>query len=242
MILRLLSAMLWALACAVAAAQPVRVVTEETPYTFVRDGKVAGPATEVVERSLRRAGLLDHSVQLYPWARAYDMALREPNVLIFLIARTPQREAQFKWVGEFMRMEYHLYKLRQRREIVVRSLDEARAYSIGAIRDDVRHQYLQARGFTKLALSAHNIDNFRKLLAGQVQLVALPQRDAATLCAQTGFDCAQLERVLTLDELSTGLYMAFGSATPDATVERLRAAFAALKADGTVRRLMDGPP
>ena len=84
---RLFAALLCALACSAATAQEVRAVTEETPYTFLRDGKVAGPATELVERSLQRAGLADHSVQLYPWARAYDLALHEPNVLIFLIAR-----------------------------------------------------------------------------------------------------------------------------------------------------------
>ena len=143
------------------------------------------------------------------------MAQPRANVLIFLIARTPQRESQFKWVGEFMRIEYHLYKLRQRQDIVVRSLDEARAYSIGAIRDDVRHQYLQSRGFTKLVLSAHNSDNFRKLLARQVQLVALPERDAEPRCARRPASTArELERVFTLDELSVGVYMAFSNATP----------------------------
>ena len=241
MSLRLFAALSCALACMAAAAQEVRAVTEETPYTFLRDGKVAGPATELVERSLQRAGLAEHSVQLYPWARAYDLALHEPNVLIFLIARTPQREAQFKWVGEFMRIEYHLYKLRGRDDVVVHALADARRYSVGAMRDDVRHEYLKARGFTKLVLSAHNIDNFRKLIAGQVQLVPLPERDAQALCTQTGFDCRQLERVLTLDELSTGIYMAFSAATPEPTVERLRQAFAALKAEGTVRRLMGAP-
>jgi polar amino acid transport system substrate-binding protein len=238
----LLTACLFGLASLAAPAQTIQAVTEATPYSFLRDGKVVGAATELVELSLRRAGLTDHTVALYPWARAYDLALGEPNVLIYLIARTPAREPQFRWVGEFMRIDYHLYKLREREDIVVRSLADARRYSIGTIRDDVRHQYLQAQGFAKLVLSAHNIDNFRKLLARQIQLIPLPEGDANALCKETGFDCRRLERVHTLDELSVGLYMAFGTATPEATVERLRDAFAKIKADGTVKRVMDTVP
>lgn len=232
-------AALWGLASASALAQTIQVVTETTPYSYLRDGKVVGAATELVEQSLQRAGLNDHSIAVYPWARAYDLAIKEPNVLIYLIARTPARESQFRWVGEFMRIEYHLYKLRERSDIVVDSLDDARRYSIGTVRDDVRQQYLQQKGFTKLVLSAHNIDNFRKLLSRQVHLIPLPEGDANAACKETGFDCRRLERVHTLDELSVGLYMAFGTATPDATVDRLRSAFAKVKAEGTVKRLMD---
>lgn len=55
-------------------------------------------------------------------------------------------------------------------------------------------------------------------------------------------DCAGLERVLTLDEASTGLYMAYSAATPDAVVQKTRAAFDKLKTDGTVRRIMERKP
>ena len=67
---------------ALAHAGPVRVVTEETAYSYLQDGKVSGPATKVVEATLQRAGLDGYQIGLYPWARAYDMALQEPDVLI----------------------------------------------------------------------------------------------------------------------------------------------------------------
>src|SRR3990167_4825058 len=88
-----------ALAASQASAQTIRAVTETTPYTYQKGERVVGTATEVVEKTLQAAGQTDYQVRLYPWARAYDMALKEPNVLIFLIARTPVRESQFKWAG-----------------------------------------------------------------------------------------------------------------------------------------------
>lgn len=226
------------LALAPAQAQSIRAVTETTPYTFVAGGKVVGTATEVVELTLQRAGLTDYSVHLYPWARAYDMALKEPQVLIFLIARTAAREQQFHWAGEIMQIQYHLYRLK-RRPLEVTDLAAARAYTIGVMRDDVRQQYLRSKGFDKLVVSAQPLDNFRKLLSGQVDLVPLTTDDAAMLCKETGFDCAGLQRVLTLDEASTGLYMAYSRQTPLEVVQRTRQAFEKLKAEGLVKRTME---
>jgi len=223
-------------------AQTIRAVTETTPYTFQKGDRVEGSATEVVEKTLQAAGLTDYQVKLYPWARAYDMALKEPGVLIFLIARTAAREQQFKWAGEIMKIQYHLYRLRDRSDIAVKTLADARNYTIGVMRDDVRQQYLQSRGFQRLAVSAQWIDNFNKLIKRQVDLVPLTQDDASSLCAEAHFDCAGLERVLTLDEASTGLYMAYSASTADSTVQRTRAAFDKLKADGTVRRIMEKKP
>jgi polar amino acid transport system substrate-binding protein len=222
----------------VAQAQAIRVVTEATSYSMLKDGKVAGPATEVVELTLKRAGLVDYQIHLYPWARSYDMALKEPNVLIYLIARTPAREQQFKWAGEIMKMQYHFYKLKAR-NVVVRNLQDARNFNIGVLRDDVRHQYLKEKGFTRLVVSAQQVDNFRKLLSGQVDLVPWPDDDAASLCKETQVSCENLEKSYTLDEMSTGLYMAYSRSTPDAIVERTRDAFEKIRAAGIVKNIME---
>ena len=219
-------------------AQTIQAVTEDAPpYTYVEQGKVVGSVTEVVEQSLQRAGFKDYRVSLYPWARAYDLAQKQPHVLIFLIARTPAREAQFHWTGEIMKIEYHLYRWRGR-SVEVPQLDAARAYSIGVMRDDVRQQYLQSKGFTKLVVSAQPLDNFRKLVNGQVDLVPLTAGEVPSLCKEAAVDCAQLERVLTLHEASTGLYMAYSRPTPPEVVERTRKAFEQLQAEGTVKRLL----
>ena len=224
------------------SAQTIQAVTEDAPpYTYVEQGKVVGPVTEVVEQSLQRAGFKDYRVSLYPWARAYDLAQKQSHVLIFLIARTPAREAQFHWTGEIMKIEYHLYRWRGR-SVEVPQLDAARAYSIGVMRDDVRQQYLQSKGFTKLVVSAQPLDNFRKLVNGQVDLVPLTAGEVPSLCKEAAVDCAQLERVLTLHEASTGLYMAYSRPTPPEVVERTRKAFEQLQTEGTVKRLLTKLP
>ena len=239
---RLIASLALALFAAATHAQTIKVVTEDSSYTYLKDGKVAGPATEIVEMSLKRAGLTDYRVSLYPWARAYDMALQEPSTLIYLIARTPARETQFQWAGEFMRIQYHLYKLRDRNDVVVNDLSDAKRYAVAVMRDDVRQQYLQSRGFDKLVVSARNSDSLRMLLDRKVALLPLPENDVARFCKEAHVDPAALQKVLTLDEMTTGIYMAYSRGTPEEVVKRTRAAFDKLKADGTVARLMRSTP
>ena len=224
----------WALG---AAAQGVQAVTETSGFTTFHEGKVGGPATAIVEATLKRAKL-DYRVSAYPWARAYDMALHEPNVLIYLIARTPEREALFNWVGEVVKVDTYLYKLRSRMDITVASLDDAKRYRVGVIRDDVRQDYLRQASLPRLVVSAQNLENFRKLLNGQVDLVPLPERDAVALCREARFDCKGIEKALTLDALGMDLYLAYSKATPANVVERTRKAFHVLKADGVVARIL----
>jgi len=62
------------------------------------------------------------------------------------------------------------------------------------------------------------------------------------MCEEAHFNCANLEKVLTLQEVSTGLYMAYSKSTPDSVVERTRAAFEKIKAEGNIRKIMGDNP
>ncbi len=235
----LLLAMLSALLGQGVEAATVRAVTEETSFTWSVDGRVEGPAAAVVERTLALAGIDDYHMELYPWARAYDLALHEPGVLIYLIARTPAREAQFQWVGQVMRLRYYFYRLASRDDVRIERLEDARAYRLGVLRDDVRHQYLQTLGFQRLVVSGQQKDNFSRLLNGQVDAVLLPEKDASYFCQDAASTCPGLRRLAVLEDLDTPLYMAFSPTTPAPLVARLREAFAQLKASGELARLLE---
>jgi polar amino acid transport system substrate-binding protein len=232
------SAAVLMLFCLQSLAEPLQVVTEDSSYSELRDGKVVGVASEIVEKTLAKAGVTDYHMALYPWARAYDMARLEPNVLIYPIIRSAEREPLFKWVGELDQVTPMFYKLRERRDIVVKSLQDAKTWSVGVVRDDSRQEYLEGRGFNKMVVSSNNLDNLRKLLSGQVALVPLPEREAREQCEDLHIAFEDLESVYTIDELSKGLYVALSLKTPDDTVKRITAAFAQLKDDGTLAKVM----
>lgn len=222
----------------IAHADTIQVVTEDSSYSSLENGKVVGVASEIVEQTLARAGITDYHMSLYPWARAYDLARLEPNVLIYPIIRSSEREALFKWVGELDQVTPLFYKLRARRDVVVKDLADAKRYTVGVVRDDSRQEYLEGKGFSKMVVSANNLDNLRKLLSGQVMLVPMPEREAREQCEDLHIAFEDLESVYTIDELSKGLYVALSDKTPAETVKRITAAFAQLKEDGTVQKVL----
>ncbi|WP_263263246.1 transporter substrate-binding domain-containing protein [Pseudomonas sp. RIT-PI-S] len=233
-----MATLLLALAAGQSQAVTLEAVTEDSSYSYLENGRVAGPATAVVTATLNRAGLSDYRLMLYPWARAYDIALAEPNVLIYPIIRTQEREASFKWIGEFEEIQTVLYKLRRRTDLHLHELADAKAYDTGVVRDDVRHQYLRDSGFTRLVMSATAMDNFRKLLAGQVDVIPLSPRDARRFCEQLHIPFEELDPVMTLEQITAHAYLAFSLTTPDEVVRRATEAFDQLKQDGELQKLM----
>ncbi|UVM70158.1 substrate-binding periplasmic protein [Pseudomonas alvandae] len=236
--LMLYAFVLLALVTVKSQADTIEVVTEDSLYAYLLDDKLVGPGIHITSDTLKNADLGDYHMALYPWARAYEMALREPNVLIFPLDRTPAREQLFKWVGEIHRSTSRLYKLRDAKPISIGNLEEAKQYSIGVVRNDAKQIYLQDRGFKRLVVSADNHDNFQKLLNHQVQLVPMPENTARLMSQDAQMDFNLLEEVYALDEQPHRVYLAFSLNTPDETVAKAQRAFEQLKASGEVERIM----
>ena len=89
-------------------ALKIRVLTEDTfPIQYLENGKILGPSTELVRSVLNEANI-PYSIEILPWARAYNVALTQPNTMIYSLARTEQREDLFQWIGSVMRLNYYL--------------------------------------------------------------------------------------------------------------------------------------
>ncbi|MGM9513675.1 substrate-binding periplasmic protein [Roseateles sp. DB2] len=224
------------------SAVQVVAVTEPTSYAYMEQGQLRGNSVAFVEQSLRRAGLQPYQLMLVPWARAYDMALKEPDVLIYLLARTPEREPLFEWVGELLRLRYNLYGLKAREDLHLHSMSDARGLRVAVVRDDVRHQRLKALGFTRLVVSSDIMETLRQLRRGQVDLVPMGARDLAENCRLMAMDCTQFRLLLPLPELDVSAYMAFSRGTSAAKIEALRKAYESLRREGQLQRLMGASP
>lgn len=219
----------------------IAVVTEEyPPYNFTENGAIKGCSTEIVEEMLKRARL-QYTLASYPWARTYNMALESPNVLIYSIGRSQKRERLFKWIDVVAPYDIYLYKLKRRKDIAVASLDEAKKYRTGAVRDDVRAQFLEKNGFEpsrNLDLVTMDMQNIRKIESDRIDLFPIDRLGLAYILRLAGGRLEDYEPVLYLKDLSAGLYLAFSLGTDDILVERCRAALAEIKKDGTYEAIM----
>ena len=230
--------LLWA---TVAVAAEITIVTEILPPWQTTDGKdVGGIATEVVEATLREADV-EGKARAYPWARAYRMAQQKPNVLIYSMVRTPEREKLFKWVGVIGEVKEHFFKMANREDIRLVAIDDAKKYLTIVPRDDFRHDFLVNRGFKAPAvfLLVNRQDQaLRMLYAGRTDLVIDDELTLAYELRHLKLDPGKIETALYVPEMSVDFEMAFSKQTPDPLVKQLQSALEAIKAKGIYHNIM----
>ncbi|WLQ12335.1 transporter substrate-binding domain-containing protein [Hahella aquimaris] len=222
-------------------AADIKVVTTDfPPYSFEENGDVGGMATEVVKAVLAKSGVSISSFRVFPWARAYKLAQTEPNTLIYSIARSPEREPLFKWVGEIAPFRVNLYKLKSRTDINISSLEDAKRYIVGGEYQDIKQGYLVKQGFEvgkNIVLMPEDELNIRMLFAKRIDLIPFSEFSLPIMLKQEGFSPAEVENVLTLDDISYNLYMACSLETPDVTVDSLRRALQTLWDKGEIQAI-----
>lgn len=114
--------------------QAITLVSEEMkPFSFMQDGALRGFAAEIIEAALAGAGL-EHSIEVLPWTRAYDRALKDKGVFIFSMVRTPERENKFVWVHPLAPARICLFRLASREDLATVGKQGLAGWRVAAIR------------------------------------------------------------------------------------------------------------
>ncbi|MFT4651220.1 MAG: polar amino acid transport system substrate-binding protein [Flavobacteriales bacterium] len=218
-------------------AEPLRIVTEDfPPYNFQVDNKAKGLCSEIVQAVLKQLNL-QVTIEFYPWARAYEIAQAEKNILIYSIGRLPEREALFHWVGAIAPIKTSLYKLKSNNSVQVNSIIQAKKYLIGASLGDMRLIYLQRHQFPYLKIVSSHILNIRLLANNRIDLIAFDEASFAQKLQDENLDASLFERVFRLDELSAQTYMAFSPGSDTDLIRAFRNGLKAIKMNGIYNQI-----
>ncbi|MDD2052725.1 ABC transporter substrate-binding protein [Pseudomonas putida] len=209
------------------------------PYNMAKNGKnfaqgenIEGIAVDIVRETFQRAGMPYSLTLRFPWERVYKLALENPGYGAFVMARLPEREHLFKWVGPIGPDDWVMLA-KADSNIVLTSLEEARQYKIGAYKGDAIALTLAKQGLAPLVV-LRDQDNAQKLLTGQIDLWATGDPAGRYLARQIGV--TGLKTVLRFN--SAELYLALNRQVSDETVARLQAALDQLRQEGRVDEIL----
>ena len=211
------------------------ILTENLPpLNYVEGGKLVGPSVEIVQQIQKRVGSSE-SIQVYPWSRAYKMALEEKNVILFGMTYTKVRHDKFKWVGP-LAIKRDILVAKKGTRMVINTLEDAKKVKlIGTLRDDTRGRLLESHGFTNLEPVSDEQLNAKKLALGRIDLWAYKIPGMRTVCDLAGVDYSQFEEVYHLREIE--LMIAISKKTSNSIVSKWQDAFNTLSADGTILKI-----
>lgn len=220
--------------------EKITVLTSEfPPYNYTnKSGKLVGLNTEIVQEVLKELNI-EASIESKPWARIYEETQNSPNVLLFSITRTAPREKLFKWIGVLSPADYSLWVLSKRTDIP-KNIDKLKDYLIGTTTQDVVDQYLRSLGLNVESVAGQTAydQNIHKLLNGRIDIWGV-----ATLPGSYFIDVASasnlIKRLLIIEGIpNDGMYLAFGSKTDDALVEKFRKALEIVKKKPKYKELL----
>jgi len=218
------------------SAEPLTIYCEDDPPNQMvgAEGQLTGMSVEIVTELQKRIDNRD-PIQLVPWARGYDAVQKTPGTVLFSMSRTAERDALFHWVGPILVSSYAFYARADSR-IVIRGLEDARKLRrIGVYNNDVRDTFLTQAGFTNLDRAANNIQNFKKVMAGRLDVFASAPISIEDEARAAGCRASDIKHVYTFMEVQ--LYIVLSKGTPEDVVKAWTDAFASLRRDGTFARI-----
>lgn len=193
------------------------------PYNYKRDGVVTGSSVERLRDVWQHMGIKEPEIRVMPWARSLEKVLKHPRGVLFSCARTPDREAHFKWVCPFKREDFVL---------VGRKNDPHKAVLAGTIpvRVGVIRKSAEMTAVPKVLPrvvfdeAATFEQNVCKLNHGRVDYIVMSKAQSRQLLSSMEY--SGLEEVIGVG--STQLCIAFNTQVPDCVIDRFRQVFATL--------------
>lgn len=214
-----------------ASADETLLFTTESypPYIFQEaSGPLRGISVDQVREIAKDSGI-NYRIEIMPWARAIALAETQSSC-VFSAAQTPERQARFRWALPLAKSQSILVKHRNA-GVTAKTLEEAKAYTVGTHRSDYTETLLQNLKFAKIDISSTFDVTLAKLLRGSIDLMPLSQ-DVYDQLRKRG---VELEKVTQLSDQQLGI--ACNLSVPWATVKAMQTKLDQMIADGTQARI-----
>lgn len=196
-------------------------------------GRLSGYVVEVVREIQARTGNQD-PIQVVPWVKGYREVQEKPNTVLFSMARTPERESLFHWVGPVKEAGSVLYVIAGSKVSRLSLAQAKRLRRIGVYRDDARDQYLTGLGFTNLDRSVDPEVILKKLLLGRVDAMACAPDAMPGLLKALGRDANAVRPVCSF--LKTPIFIVMSKGTETSVIKAWEQALEGVRRDGSLQR------
>lgn len=216
-------------------AASLRLLSEEfPPINFTEGGHPRGLSVDIVQAIQKRLGQ-SLPIEFMPWARAFREAQDGAPTALFSMARIPEREKLFHWVGPIVTFQSTFYA-KAGSGLRLNSLAEAkRAPKVLVVRDWYTLTQLQSAGFHNLQQISDPIQGVRMLAAGRAPLFAAEKLSMPQTLVQAGVSRDAIEEVFSF-AASEG-FIAFSRSTPMGTIHAWQSQLAEMKRDGSFQAI-----
>ncbi|MFZ6861759.1 substrate-binding periplasmic protein [Undibacterium sp. Ji67W] len=216
-------------------AQELTIYTEDWPPVNFKNGNaIDGMAVDLVRALQARIGV-HQEIHLVPWARGYKAVLEEPNVMLFSVGRTPEREKLMRLIGPIAISDTVLYTRKGNAERLRLLRDGIYALPVGAYRSSIFVDVAKKKGFQHIEQANSPQIEANMLLAGRFDMLVESSVAINQILKGIGHSSGEIEKLAVLDSLE--LYLAFSLNTSPDILNAWESALRTAKKDGSFQKI-----
>ncbi len=202
------------------------------PYNFQRQGTITGINVAIVREICEQVGIDCQFVQL-PWKRAYRMAEQNTSAGLVSVARLPERESSFNWIGPLVSGQNCFYKLARRYDIVVNKANDLANYKLAVSKDNAYSAILTELGFVagqNMLLVTSKIGVLDPFLSGRTDLLINSATSIKAYVGSANLSMHDIAPVFMLPQSKIASnYLALNLAVPDFQRQKMQLALSNLR-------------
>ncbi|WGL59750.1 transporter substrate-binding domain-containing protein [Pigmentibacter sp. JX0631] len=207
-----------------------KIYTEDfqPPLNMLKNEKVTGLGTELLIELLKRANF-SYNITVLPWARAMIQVQNEENSILYSVARTPEREDLYKWVGPIIKNRW-VFIARNDFKQKITTLDQVKKYIVGGYISDGFTNFLLHNGFKRgenLDIAFNQRNNILKLEKKRIDLLAIGEIQGKWLAKQ--MHISNIHSVFSVKEIK--IFIAFNKKTSDLVINNLNSILLKMKTE-----------
>ena len=194
----------------------------EPPFSLRNErGQLEGYLIEVVQGILAEADI-QQEILAAPWERLIQESKNKPNVLVFPLARTPEREEDFHWVLPLTSNVYGVLGNPSSDKPIATLSDVNNVTPIGVLESDFRHKVLIAENIRDVAPYDDYDSAVSHILAGKLRSLFFSDAGLRYFCFKQDADCSRFELLYQYDVLTS--YIAMSKNSDTRHIDKLNAA------------------
>ncbi|WP_234401203.1 substrate-binding periplasmic protein [Pseudoalteromonas sp. T1lg23B] len=212
--------------------EQVHIYTEDFPpyQEFLGPGRIGGVATDLV-KTLFEHSKIDYKIHVLPWFRTNHVVNHTPNAFIYSLARTQEREKQYRWVAPLCEINVSFYKLKARKDIKINDIEDVRQYVVAVASGQPTEQHLVEIGFSQednLVILASHEQGAQMLNKARVDLLYGADLFVKNVQMALGRG-GEWERVYVSPHLSKRMYLAANINSDETLISKLQKSHKMLK-------------
>lgn len=206
------------------------------PFAWQENNQLRGLAVDIAREMILDMGG-EQKIQILPFTRGLQNVKTGANRVMFVVAKTRDRESCMQWVGPIISNDVYFYKLKSSALKVERLADLA-DLTISVGRGNSDHSYMLKLGLGRLIPAGNQKASLQMLRMGRVDVSPMGEMVMQGMAEDANIDPDDFERT-NLKLYESELYFAFSSDVSAATILKWQQAFEHLKRSGKYQQITD---